>query len=120
LLLFNDGFRSVSQPAGAPAGQSRTYSAVSAYSINVDAKTAQEVWRFDYNQSVYSLICGSAYEGQEKSILVDYAFADLGIHTRVVGLNAAHDVVFDFEYKSSACGTGWNALPIRFDSLIVD
>jgi len=48
--LFNDGGASFNQPAGAPVGESRAYSAVSAYAIDPATLTAREVWRFDYGR----------------------------------------------------------------------
>jgi arylsulfate sulfotransferase len=118
LMLFNDGLGSVNQPSGAAAGNSRSYSAVSAYAIDPATQTAQEVWRFDDNQSIFSEVCSSAYESAGKSILVDYAVADKGTHARLVGLNASHQVVFDFQYPNTqACDTSWNAIPIPFDQL---
>jgi hypothetical protein len=116
-MLFNDGFASANQPAGAPPGSSRTYSAVSAYSIDPVARTAQEVWDFQYGQSIYSGVCSSAYEAPGKSLLVDYAYANSGTSTRLVGLDASHDVVFDFEYANSGCNTSWNALPIPLEDM---
>ena len=62
LLLFNAGTPSEHQPAGAPRGESRPYSAVSAYRIDTTTMTATEVWRFDYDQSIYSDHCSSVYE----------------------------------------------------------
>jgi arylsulfate sulfotransferase len=117
LMLFNDGFASVNEPAGAPAGSSRSYSAVSAYSIDPVARTAQEVWDFDYGQSIFSGVCSSAYEAPGKSLLVDYAYATSGTSARLVGLDASHNVVFDFEYASSACNTSWNAIPIPLEDM---
>ena len=120
LLLFNDGTASTNQPAGAPAGVSRTYSAVSAYSINPVAGTAQEAWRFDYGQSIDSAYCSSAYETSEGSLLVDYAMASNGAAARLVGLDPLHNVVFDFEYASPhGCVTSWNAVPVAFESLVI-
>jgi hypothetical protein len=117
LLLFNDGEPSLNQPPGAPAGASRAYSAVSAYSIDPSALTAREMWRFDYDQTILSTFCSSAYEASGKSILVDYAMADGGTKARLVGLGADHNVVFDFEYPTHFCDTAWNAQPIAFDNL---
>jgi arylsulfate sulfotransferase len=122
LMLFNDGLGSVSQPAGAPAGASRTYSAVSAYSIDEASMTAQNVWNFDYGQTLYSKICSSAYEARGQSILVDYAVPDNYAQARLVGLDANHDVVFDFEYPqdpTAPCSVSWNALPIALDNLVI-
>jgi arylsulfate sulfotransferase len=118
VMVFNDGAPSVNQPAGAPAGQSRSYSAVSAYSIDSAAGTAQEVWTFDYGQSIYSPFCSSAYEASGGSLLVDFALA-AGTDARLVGLDAVHNVVFDFQYPTQGCNTSWNATPIAFDDFSI-
>lgn len=117
LLTFNAGNPSESQPTGAPAGEARTYSAVSAYRIDPDTMTATEVWNFDYGQSLYSDHCGSAYEGPGQSILIAYARADDRLHARLVALNGDHEVVFDIQYDSQGCNTSWNAVPIALDNL---
>ena len=119
VMVFNDGLGSVGQPPGAPAGESRTYSAVSAYSIDATTASAQEVWRFDYNQSIFSSICSSAYEASGNSLLVDYATADSDTHARLVGLDSGHNVVFEFEYPTTGCNTAWNAIPISLDNLSI-
>ena len=117
-MVFNDGFPSVNQPAGAPAGASRPYSAVSAYSIDPASMTAEEVWDFDDGKSLDSIICSSAYEAAEKSLLVDYAFADGGTVARLVGLDANHNVVFEFAYVNNVgCSTSWNAVPVPLDNM---
>lgn len=117
LMLFNDGTASVNQPSGEPAGQGRTYSAVSAYSIDQASMTATEMWRYDAGQTVYSAYCGSAYESHDKSILVDYAEANDGTEAILVGLDPRHDVVFEFAYPTHTCSTSWNARPIALDDL---
>jgi arylsulfate sulfotransferase len=117
VMVFNDGAASLNQPAGEPAGESRTYSAVSAYAINVTAKTAEEVWRFDYNQSVFSMYCGSAYQVPGGSLLVDYAMADGDTYARVVGVDAAQNVVFDVAYATTLCDASWNAVPIALENM---
>jgi hypothetical protein len=118
LMVFNDGLGSTNQPPGEPAGESRSYSTVSAYAIDPATMTAQEVWDFDYDQTIFSPICSSAYEASEKSILVDYADVDGGSQARLVGLDANHDVIFDFEYLSlGPCRTAWNSVPIPLDNL---
>ena len=120
LMLFNDGLGSLNEPAGEPAGISRTYSAVSAYSIDPSTMTAEEAWRYDAGQMIYSQICSSAYEASEKSILVDYAVADDETKALLVGLDANHNVVFEFEYPTNGCGTSWNARPIALDDLNIE
>ena len=120
LMLFNDGLGSQNQPAGAPAGASRTYSAVSAYSIDPQAMSAQEVWTFDHGKTIFSDICSSAYEGPSKSLLVTYSVADQRSHMRLMGLDANRNIVFDFEYPTISCNTSWNSLPMPLDSLKIN
>jgi len=121
MMVFNDGLGSVNQPAGAPSGISRTYSEVSAYSVNEAAMTAQEVWGFNYNQSLFSPICGSSYEAPGNTYLVDFATADNYTTARLVGLDANRSVVFDFQYQSPGyCGAAWNAIPIPMEDLQIN
>lgn len=120
LMLFNDGQGSENQPAGAPAGETRTYSAVSAYSIDEKSMTAQNAWNYDAGQMIFSPICSSAYAAPGKSILVDYAVADKGTQALLVGLDSNHSVVFEFEYRTSDCNTSWNSRPIALDDLKID
>jgi arylsulfate sulfotransferase len=118
LMLFNNGLGSFNMPAGKPPGESRTYSAVAAYSIDPVAMTATQVWEFDHDQTILSMVCSSVYEASAGSLLIDYAYAEQGTKTRLLGLDADHNVVFDFEYPSNqACGTAWNAEPIPLDAL---
>jgi arylsulfate sulfotransferase len=118
LMIFNDGYPSINQPPGEPAGALRTYSAVSAYAIDVATLTATEVWRFDYGQSIFSGICSSSYEAPGKTYLVDYAVADNDTRARLVGLDANLSVVFDFQYVSAPCQTSWNAVPEPLEQMI--
>ncbi len=120
VMVFNDGFGSLNQPAGQPAGASRMFSAVSVYSIDEASSTAHETRRFDDDQSILSIICSSAYEAADRSILVDYAFATGGTQARLVGLDPAQQVVFDFEFATTGCNTSWNAQPVEFDHLAVE
>ena len=123
IMVMNDGFESVNQPSGEPAGISRTYSEVSAYSVNTAAMTAQNVWNFDYGQNIFSAICGSSYQSTGNSYLVDFAYADNGAAARLVGLDSNHNVVFDFQYPSPpsvGCGAAWNAIPVRLENLQIN
>jgi arylsulfate sulfotransferase len=118
IMVMNDGLGSLNQPAGEPAGLTRSYTAVSAYSINASAMTAQEVWDFNYNQSIFSALCGSSYEAPGKTYLVDFPTADNYLQARLVGLDPNHNVVFDFQYSSPQdCVTGWNAIPVALEAL---
>lgn len=121
LMVFNDGFGSVAQPSGEPAGISRTYSEVNAYSVNTATLTAHQVWNFDYGQSIFSPVCGSIYEGPGKTDLIDFATADNYAQARLVGLDSNHNVVFDFQYDSpGTCGAAWNAIEMNLDNMEVN
>ncbi len=121
VMIMNDGYGSINQPPGEPAGLTRTYSEVSAYSVNAAAMTAHQVWGFNYGQSIYSPICGSSYEGPGKSYLVDFAVADNFQHARLVGLDSNRNVVFDFQYQSVGyCVAAWNAIPVPFENLLIN
>lgn len=119
LLLFNDGQGSTGQPAGAPNGTTRTYSAVSAYSIDPIGKSAHEAWRFDNGQTLFSPYCSSAYQQPDKSLIVNYSVLDGGTDARVIGLNPSHEVVFDFQYASpGTCLSAWNTITVPFEDMI--
>lgn len=121
LQVFNDGQGSVNQPAGAPPGETRTYSAVSAYSIDAAQQGATESQHFDYGQSIFSAFCSSAYQAPVgASMLISYADADKGAHARLVGLDESQNVAFDFEYATTGCNTSWNAQPIPFEAMRFD
>jgi arylsulfate sulfotransferase len=117
LMVFNNGAPSFNHAVGTAAGQSRTYSAVSAYRINPATFSGQEVRRFDYGQSILSDICSSAYEGANGSVLVNYAVAAGRTKARLVGLDASQSVIFDLEYPTSSCATSWNAIIVPLDAL---
>ena len=121
LMVFNDGLESANEPPGEPAGISRTYSEVNAYTVNSTAMTAHQVWSFNYGQSIFSPVCGSSYEAPGGTYLVDFATADNDTHARLVGLDSNHNVVFDFQYASpSTCGAAWNAIEINLDSMEIN
>lgn len=123
LMLFNDGQGSTNQPVGKPAGETRTYSAVSVYSIDPAAMTATNLWNYDAGQQIFSPYCGSAYQQPDKSILIDYAVAEDDQKTLIVGLDADHNIVFEFQYPNTVssvgvlCKTSWNARPFALDDL---
>jgi hypothetical protein len=116
LMLFDNG-----QPASIPpnglGGELRPYSAVAAFAIDEQALTATERWRFDYGQTIKSAFCSSAYQSADGSTLVTYSTADNFAHTRLVGLDPARNVVFDFEYDTAPCITSWNSIIVPMESL---
>lgn len=120
VMVFNDGLGSTTQPPGEPAGITRTYSAVSVYSMNPGAMTAHQERSFDYGQTIFSEVCGSSYE-MGQSYLVDFATADNLKQARLVGLDSNFNVVFDFQYPSpSPCGAAWNAIPVALEDMQIN
>ncbi|WP_158080886.1 aryl-sulfate sulfotransferase [Pelomonas sp. KK5] len=117
LLLFNNGYQSFQQPAGAPQGDSRNYSAVVAYTIDAAGKTATENWRFDYNKSIFADICSNPQQTPDGSILVNYASASGRTTSRQVGLNPQHQVVFDFELPTTLCQTSYHSTVVPLEAL---
>jgi len=118
LMVFNDGLNSLNNPHGTDAGISRSYSTVDAYQIDGSARTATSVWSFDDGKSIYSRVCSSAYEAQDRSVLVNYAVADGGTEVRVMGLDPSHSPVFDLAYpNASGCQTSWNAELVPLENL---
>lgn len=116
LMLFDNGANSLNQPAGAPAGESRSYSAVSKFAIDATQRRATMNWHFDNAKSILSAYCSSANEASNRTLLVTYAIAG-GNSARLVGLGSDQKIAFDFRYPSLRCNTAWNAVPVAFDAL---
>ena len=76
------------------------------------------MWRYEHQPELYSQFCSSAYQSGD-SILVNYAQSDNAATTRLVGLGADRQPVFELEYANSAggCNTSWNAVPVPLDDL---
>jgi hypothetical protein len=122
LLLFDDGFFSSFQM---PQGLNRTYSSPRKYQLDLTATstspgTATEVWNFERDQTVYSPICSSIYEDAPLNYLIDYAFVG-GFsspmpYAELLGLDAAGDTIFDYQYTTNFCDTAYNSLPIHLET----
>ena len=109
LLVFNDGLGSQTQ---SPAGTTRTYSMVNSYKINTSAMTATPVYNYTPSPSIYSPICGSAYE-VAGTHLVDFATSNGEKTAEIQGLSTSNAVIFDMKLtQADTCGAGWNAFPI--------
>ncbi|MEO5687462.1 MAG: aryl-sulfate sulfotransferase [Burkholderiaceae bacterium] len=118
LMLFNDGAASMNQPTGAPAGDARSYAAVSDYTIDATAGTATEAWHYDHGQTYSSAYCSSARQVQDGSLLVDYSYAANGTVMHLVGLDPTRAVVFDYQLANIAgCWAAWNTQPIALEAM---
>ena len=124
LLLFDDGFFSNFQM---PPGINRTYSSPRKYQLDLTGSvssggpgTATEVWNYEQNQTVYSPICSSVYEDAPLNYLIDYAFVggftSMTPYAQLLGLDAAGNTVFYYQYSTNFCDTAYNSLPIHLEN----
>jgi arylsulfate sulfotransferase len=118
VMVFDNGQMSSFQM---PPGDQRTYASPRKYSLDLVGKTATEVWNFPMNQSVRSPFCGSCYEDAPKNYLIDYAFVNGGLpgvptFAQLLGLDAAGEKVFYYQYPTMSCNTAYNSIPIHLES----
>ena len=118
LLLFDNGQNSVVQT---PPGAQRNYSSARKYKLDLNARTATEVWNSDFGQSLWCPYCGSVYEDAPFNYLVDFTFTD-GVSQQnsllqLIGLNGSEDTVFRYQYHSlPGCHVGFNSIPIHLEN----
>lgn len=118
LLLFNNGTGSIEQPAGAATGVTLDYSTASRYAIDEQARTASETWAYSPSVRVYSAFCSSAYETKPGQYLLAYSLAEAYTRARLVGVDNAGNVAFDFEYPAgNRCFEAFNSKAINFSGL---
>lgn len=117
LLMFNNGLGSVNHPVGTPAGLQRNFSTPSRYAIDETARTAREVWTWDGERQLLSDICSSAYESLPGQYLVTYSALANRTQARLIGVNSAGQIAFDFGYPSMVCNTAFLAQPFALDAL---
>ena len=117
LLMFDNGQNSWYH---SPRGEQRGYASPRKYELDLTAKTATEVWNYEVNQSIVCPYCSSIYEDAPKNYLVDYAFLTGGTTrpraARVVGLDAAGETIFSYQYPTDSCGKIYRALPVHLES----
>ncbi len=117
LLVFDNGQSSVFQ---VPRGEQRTYSAPRKYTIDLNTKTATEVWNFAMNNSIWDPYCSSIYEDAPYNYLIDYSFVNGGLpglptFTELLGLNAAGETIFYYQYPNGTCGYIYRAVPLHLE-----
>jgi hypothetical protein len=69
------------------------------------------------------VICGHLLErvsGGQGGYVIDYASVDARAHARLIGLDVAGNVAFDYQYPTGPCETMFAAVPIGFDALVLD
>ena len=120
ILVLDNGLNSFFQQ---PPGELRNFSSPRKYQLNLNTKVATEVWNHEMNQSVLSPICGSAYEDAPLNYLIDYAFAESSFQTgtgvaQLLGLDAAGETIFYFQYSTHFCDEVYNARPLHLENTV--
>jgi hypothetical protein len=112
VLVFDNGQTSQFQD---PPGEQRDYASPRKYSVDLVNRVATEVWNFPMNQTIHSPFCGSCYEDAPKNYLVDYAFVNTTF-AQLLGLNAAGEEIFYYQYSTVGCNTAYNSIPIHLEN----
>jgi arylsulfate sulfotransferase len=118
LLILDNGQSSVFQ---VPKGDQRDYASPRKYRLDLVAKTATEVWNYPVNESIHCPYCSSIYEDAPFNYLIDYSFVNGGlgipIFAQVLGLNAAGERIFYYQYPAINCGKIYRALPVHLEKI---
>jgi hypothetical protein len=114
LLLFDNGLDSFFQE---PPGAARSYSSPRKYHLDLGARTATEVWNYPMDESVYSPICSSVYEDLPLNYLIDAAYVpeNSAVYARILGLDAAGSLFFEYQYQTAGCTAAFNAVPLHLE-----
>ena len=104
-----------------PRGDQRGYASPRKYELDLNAKTATEVWNFEAGQSIFCPYCSSIYEDAPYNYLIDYAVVNLGrpsvpVFAQLLGLNAAGETIFSYRYPATDCTKIYRALPIHLEN----
>jgi hypothetical protein len=118
-MIFNNGLWSVGVPEGAPQGQQRQYSAISAYQVDEASRTVRHAYNYDHGRTIQSGVCSSAYELAGKSKLFDYASADDDTTVHMVGVDGNDVTAFEYVYKNHSCATAWHTIPLPLEALTI-
>ena len=118
LLMFDNGQASWSH---VPRGEERGWASPRKYEVDLNAKTATEVWNFAVGQRIPCPYCGSVYEDAPKNYLLDYAFLNGGqpglpTFAQLLGLNARGETIFSYRYPTISCTKAYRALPIHLEN----
>lgn len=119
LLLFDNGQQSVHHT---PRGPNRTYSAARKYTLDLEAKTATEMWNYASGFRIRSRFRSSVYEDAAENYLVTYARAenpDGSFRAQLVGLTATGEKVFDYSYPTATCcNEAYRAMPVHWERVL--
>jgi len=118
LMVFDNGQESLFQD---PPGAHRDFASPRKYSLDLAGNVATEVWNFPMNESIHSPFCSSIYEDAPYNYLIDYAFVNGGLpgvptFAQLLGLDAAGEKIFYYQYPTVGCNTAYNSIPIHLES----
>ena len=117
LLVLDNGQNSIFQ---VPRGDQRGYASPRKYTLDLNAKTATEVWNFEMGQNIFCPYCGSVYEDAPRNYLIDYAFESANgsqnALAQLLGLNAAGETIFSYRYPTYSCTKIYRAIPIHLEN----
>jgi hypothetical protein len=119
LMIFDNGQNSVFQH---PQGAQRGFASPRKYSLDLVGKVATEVWNFPMSESIFCPLCSSVYEDAPYNYLIDYAIVNYGlpghppVFAELLGLNAAGETIFFYQYPAIGCGEIYRALPIHLEN----
>ena len=104
-----------------PSGAQRNYASPRKYKLDLDTRTATEVWNFEMGQTINSPICSSVYEDAPLNYLIDYAsVGPLGIPNvvcRALGLGCCRRDDFLLPVpKHFACIVAYNSIPLHLEN----
>jgi arylsulfate sulfotransferase len=117
ILVFDNGQNSWFH---VPKGEERGYSSPRKYKLDLNAKTATEVWNFELGQSLWCPVCSSVYEDAPHNYFIDYTFIVSGqapLSVQFIGVNAADQTIFRYKYAGlPQCLVAFNAIPIHLEN----
>ncbi len=117
ILVFDNGQNSIFQ---VPPGEQRSYSSPRKYMLDLNAKTATEIWNFNLGQSLWCPYCGSVYEDAPFNYLINFTFID-GVTSNSlaqwIGLSSDGEMAFRYQYQSApGCLVSFNAIPLHLEN----
>ena len=93
-----------------PPGAHRNYASPRKYKLDLNTRTATEVWNFEMGQTINSPVCSSVYEDAPLNYLIDYAsvggLGDPKWVCRALGLRCSRrdDFLLPVPKRSVYCG----------------
>jgi arylsulfate sulfotransferase len=117
ILVLDNGENSWFQQ---PPGEQRSFASPRKYKLDLNTRMATEVWNHEMDQTINSPICSSVYEDAPQNYLIDYSVVGgMGAQNqfaRLLGLNAAGETIFYFQYPTDFCNTAFNAIPLHLEN----